>query len=517
MRHRILVTVALGVAIAALLSGALISGVMTLMIERITMDEARATVRSIAERAGSIAGLGAVDLLKEVAEEAIALPGIAGIEITVLGRTVRAGKNGQGERVEQPIVIGTPPITTGTVAATLDRHVWHKAMAIVWTAGFGIAAIITLLCWAVMAWYLDRTLRPLVDLGQAVRNTPLGESIGPITSPPDTPREITDLVDAVQDMSRAVQKTMASSRRKSMEIAAISHDMRNHMQSVALFLEEAECLPLPEEDRKSLHIAKRNLARIMTLFADAIDVARIESGTFHTHPHAVRTRQLVEEVVEELGLVGVQIVGEDMVGWVDPEKTKRVVGNILANAVRHGGGQVMVEVEVLHGLLRMTISDEGKGMNRQELEDLFTPFKGRGSGLGMAIARELTEAMGGSIEVDSSPGAGTRVYLTLPAEKPPVIIAVLTGNEDLRSRLARVLGDLGEIRFHPTGADLIVMDGDWPGAESFLAELGHDAPPPPIIVISTDRRWIAMGARSIIPGAEHAMALRRRVRALLPR
>ncbi|RMD67854.1 MAG: sensor histidine kinase [Gammaproteobacteria bacterium] len=515
MRRKILITAALGVAIATLLSGALISGVMTLLIDRITLDEAKATVSSIARRAGSIAGLGAVDLLEEVARDAVSLPSIAGIEITVLGITVKVGKTGKWERIEQPIVIGTPPITAGTVAATLDRHAWREAMTIIWMAGLGIAGTITVLCWMVMAWYLDRTLRPLADLSRAVRNISPGEAIGHVALPPGAPKEITDLVEAVQDMSRAVQKAMASSHRKSMEIAAVSHDVRNHMQGLALFLEEAEGLPLPEVSRKDLVAAKRHLVQVKALFSDAIDVARIESGMFIVHPHGVRAKSLVEEAVKEIGLGDVKIMGEDAAAWVDPEKTKRIVGNIVINAERHGGGQVMVETEVRQGFLHVTVTDEGEGMSEQELQELFTPFKGRGSGIGMAIARELAEAMGGKIDVESAPGEGTRVRLSLPAERPRATIAVLTGNEDLRSRLSRILGDLGEISRNPANADLIVIDGEWPGAESFLAGVGHDAPPPPIIAISGDKRWIAMGARSIIPSVEHAMALRRQVRVLL--
>src|SRR6185369_2686357 len=101
--------------------------------------------------------------------------------------------------------------------------------------------------------------------------------------------------------------------------------------------------------------------------------------------------------------------------------------NLVANAAQAAGaggdgGTVRVSCTAGAGVARLTVSDDGPGIAPADLPQIFTPFfttKERGTGLGLAIVQRVVDAHGGTVDVESAPGAGTRVIVSLPAEAPP--------------------------------------------------------------------------------------------------
>jgi signal transduction histidine kinase len=120
-------------------------------------------------------------------------------------------------------------------------------------------------------------------------------------------------------------------------------------------------------------------------------------------------------------------VPDQLVIQVDPEKVRRVIVSLLSNAVKFSPNQSIVRLTVgldQAGLVTITVEDRGIGMDPQAIDRAFAPFvqldeelsrQFEGSGLGLPLARLLTELHGGRIELDSVPGAGTRVVVTFPA------------------------------------------------------------------------------------------------------
>jgi len=104
----------------------------------------------------------------------------------------------------------------------------------------------------------------------------------------------------------------------------------------------------------------------------------------------------------------------------DPAQLRRVLGNLIANALAHTGrdGMVRVEASTSPGSVRLTVRDDGTGMPADLLPRVFDRFaKGpgsTGSGLGLAIVRDLVEAHGGTVSAESTEGIGTAVQVTLP-------------------------------------------------------------------------------------------------------
>jgi two-component system sensor histidine kinase KdpD len=108
---------------------------------------------------------------------------------------------------------------------------------------------------------------------------------------------------------------------------------------------------------------------------------------------------------------------------VDPPLLERVLANLTANALRHGGGRsVLVTAGELAGRVEIRIVDRGTGVREADRERIFQPFQRLGDtdnttgvGLGLALSRGLTEAMGGTLTPEDTPGGGLTMVLDLPA------------------------------------------------------------------------------------------------------
>ncbi len=112
---------------------------------------------------------------------------------------------------------------------------------------------------------------------------------------------------------------------------------------------------------------------------------------------------------------------------IDPDRIAQIAGNLLDNALRYTpeGGSVAVRLRSEAGVVRFEVADSGPGIDREDLPHVFErlyvaqryrPVRPEGSGLGLTIVKELTDAMGGRVSVDSSPGRGTSVTVELSAD-----------------------------------------------------------------------------------------------------
>ena len=105
----------------------------------------------------------------------------------------------------------------------------------------------------------------------------------------------------------------------------------------------------------------------------------------------------------------------------DGDRVLQIISNLLANAFRWTpeGGRIDLELSASNGAVSVAVADSGPGIGAEERERIFRPFwsrDGGGTGLGLAIARELALALGGSIELASEPGKGSRFMLVLPSD-----------------------------------------------------------------------------------------------------
>jgi two-component system, NtrC family, sensor kinase len=181
--------------------------------------------------------------------------------------------------------------------------------------------------------------------------------------------------------------------------------------------------------RERLEVASREIARIGRIVRDYLDSTR----GLEPERKPTALRQLLQEAVEVTGggepaaKRGVALdIKDDPSDFVtDPGLLRQIVINLLSNAFDAIGpeGHVVVSTRLLQGDVEIAVSDTGAGISAEDLRNIFEPFyttkgRGKGTGLGLAICRELSKALGGSIDVESTPGKGSTFTVRLPLHGP---------------------------------------------------------------------------------------------------
>jgi signal transduction histidine kinase len=236
------------------------------------------------------------------------------------------------------------------------------------------------------------------------------------------------------DNARLYQQALQASRARDDTLAAISHDLRNGLNTVltavGLLLRS---LPPDNEgrrDRRHVEAIRRSAERMNRLIGDLLDVASIESGRLFVEPQNHLVRPIIEEAVlacrpqagEKTLRVEEQIPPDDFAAVCDRERVVQVLGNLIGNAIKFTpeGGSVRVSAEPVGDEVLFTVRDSGVGVSAKQLPHVFDRFwqaspKARlGSGLGLTIAKGVVEALGGRIWVESRPAEGTAFFFTLP-------------------------------------------------------------------------------------------------------
>jgi signal transduction histidine kinase len=236
-----------------------------------------------------------------------------------------------------------------------------------------------------------------------------------------------DMVDRLQTTDQA---------RKSF-VANVSHELRTPVAIIQGNLERLIADGVSNDDtpeqRRTLDMLHRETLTLSRLIDDLFTMARIEETTLPLETAEIHVHEIADDVVDgirevawEQRRVSVEsLVPADLPPVIaDRTRLRQILGNLLYNALRHTpeGGLVVVNAEREQEMLRITVSDTGIGISEEELGRVFDRFyqveragrNSEGSGLGLSIVKQLVEAQGGTIGVESVAGQGTTFRFTLP-------------------------------------------------------------------------------------------------------
>lgn len=226
-------------------------------------------------------------------------------------------------------------------------------------------------------------------------------------------------------------------RIKSAFVAQVSHELRSPLstiqQQLALVLSEMVA-DAPEEQRNLLARAKEKTSGLISLIGDLLDLSRIESGMHLKEPKPVVLQELLKSVVDFLSLKAKSRkqtlsleFSQERLPLVDgdPLALESVFGNLITNAIQYTpeGGEIRVTADYDGSRIRVAVKDSGIGIEEKYLDKIFERFfrvkndqtrSITGTGLGLAIVKGILDSLGGSITVQSKPGAGSTFTVLLP-------------------------------------------------------------------------------------------------------
>ena len=231
-------------------------------------------------------------------------------------------------------------------------------------------------------------------------------------------------------------------RERSDLVATVAHELRSPLTGVKGFVQALlnRWDKLNDEQKKlMLTTVSVDSDRLSRLIAELLDVARIDTGRLQLYPRPADAGVLVRRIVESVAAGTARDIELDVGDLpeilVDPDKFTQVVTNLVENAVRHGEGEVRVDVvrephdDAPDGV-RVTVSDQGDGIPVELRRRVFTKFWTQGarggSGLGLYIVNGLVRAHGGVVTIGDAPGGGAVLSCTWPGV-PAELTEMLTG------------------------------------------------------------------------------------------
>ena len=220
-------------------------------------------------------------------------------------------------------------------------------------------------------------------------------------------------------------------------VGGLAHEIRNPLSTIRLNMEllaEDFAVEDPESSTKhrdrraraKIELVRQECDRLQKLLGDFLDFARQESLTLEPGSLNTELEQLLDFFAPRAAEAGVDIVRyldpELPAVRIDRETFRSAVLNLLLNAVQamEGGGQLVVRTRPSGLGVMLELIDTGPGMDAETLGKVFQAFyttKQGGSGLGLPTARKIVEAHGGTIDIETAPGRGTKLTIWLPA--PP--------------------------------------------------------------------------------------------------
>ena len=321
-----------------------------------------------------------------------------------------------------------PGVDTGPIFGYLIVAKEKSALRDAWVtllSRLAIAFLVALVVVGALALYLSRRItQPVLALSDAADEVAKGRYDVEVPHVPGG-GEIGHLADRFREMTARLAEAEELERNFLM---SVSHELRTPLTAIrghVAALREGVVTD-PDTVDASLQTVAEEAERLGRLVGDVLDLAKLDAHRFTVLTEEVDMGRLLERAfstfAEEARQRGIEYTSEAEAAPVivsDGDRVLQIISNLLSNAFRWtpDGGRIDLALQTANGVVTVDVADSGPGIGADARERIFRPFwstDGRGTGLGLPIARELAVALGGRIELQSELGKGSRFRLVLP-------------------------------------------------------------------------------------------------------
>jgi two-component system, OmpR family, sensor histidine kinase BaeS len=363
------------------------------------------------------------------------LAALDGLRITIRqpdGGSVAIGPAPTGSTGRAPVTVGSRRLGTivvavagGSLLTPEEQHLRHSLDRL-HLAAAGVAALAALLIALLLAETLSRPLRRIRTAAEQLEGGDLDARVEPVGAP--------ELRSTGRALNRLAETLEHGEELRKASVADLAHELRTPVNGLLTRIEAAQDEVLPLAD--NLAAMHGEAVRLTRLLDDLARLADAEQPGLLLDKQPIDLDQVAKTAATtfapQFAEAGIAFASHGEPAWVsgDAGRLEQIVANLLSNALRYteAGGEVTVSVSHTDSEAVLEVSDTGIGIAPDDLRHIFTRFwrsdrsRSRatgGTGIGLAIVRELVRAHDGRIDVDSTPGQGSRFHVTLPALPPP--------------------------------------------------------------------------------------------------
>ena len=248
-------------------------------------------------------------------------------------------------------------------------------------------------------------------------------------------RQMAEREQVMSDLAHARDQAETASRAKSEFLSSMSHELRTPLNAIigfAQILANSRREPLGDKQHRQVSQIERSGQHLLSLINEVLDLAKIEAGHMTLSIEPIILANVFKDTCATLEpsakAAGIRFrytsLNDQWMVNADYTRTKQILLNLLSNAIKYNSTNGSITITVAHQVdyLRISVTDTGPGIAPERQHELFEPFNRleaeggsiEGSGIGLAITRELVERMGGEIGVESQLGQGATFWFTLP-------------------------------------------------------------------------------------------------------
>ena len=316
--------------------------------------------------------------------------------------------------------------TTDKIEKLYEAGTEARKMAILMTGGFLLLGI-------AISFFINRSItRPLSIMEKKTKEIAKGDFKGDLNL--SSPPELAELAGAFNQMCNMLNEL---DKMKSDFFSSVAHELRNPLSSIKMgvgLLRVGKEGPMTEGQKELLDVIDGETNRLIRLINSLLDLAKMEAGMMTYHFEPKELAPLIDQVIKEMKpLVEAKEIRFESkmkdalpILKMDTERILEVLRNLIGNAVKFTphGGYVGVSVQSVDHGVKVLVADTGPGIPAEHLGTIFEKFRqaphqgsnqSRGSGLGLAFAKQIITHHGGKIWAESEPGHGSTFIFVLPA------------------------------------------------------------------------------------------------------